>query len=119
MHRKSPYIIISQQTPTPYKINKLIELMIRIKLNQTILMPGFSYFLGNMTINFCMFGDMFPQSHSFVTMADTSHIKDTCSNLSLSNNWLRDTKLFDLFISTATKPRLSGNMLPNINTCEN
>ena len=53
-------------------------------------MPGFSNFLGNRTINYrmfeCLFGDMFPQSHGFVTMQVTSPIKDTCSNLSLSNN---------------------------------
>ena len=29
------------------------------------------------------------------------------------------TKLFDLLTGTATKPWLSGNMLPNISTCEN
>ena len=33
-----------------------------------------------------MFGDMFPQSHRFVTMPVTIHIKYTCSNLSPSNN---------------------------------
>ena len=48
-------------------------------------MPGFSHFLGNMTIN-DMFGDMFPQSHGFVTMPVTSRIKDSCFNLSFSNN---------------------------------
>ena len=36
--------------------------------------------------NVWMFGDMFPQSHCFATMPVTSRIKDTCSNLSLSNN---------------------------------
>ena len=41
-----------------------------------------------------------------------------CSNFSLSNYW-KETKLFDLVTGTATKRRLSGNMLPNINTCEN
>ena len=66
-----------------------------------------------------MFGDMFPQSHCFVTMPVTSRIKDKCSNLSLSCNYGRETKLFDLLIGTATKPRLSGYMLPNINTFEN
>ena len=30
-----------------------------------------------------------------------------------------ETKLFDIVPGTATKPRLSGNMLPNIKTCEN
>ena len=39
-----------------------------------------------------MFGDMFRQSHGFVTMPVTSRIKDTCSNLYLqSNNYLWHT----------------------------
>ena len=33
----------------------MIDLVIRIKLNQAIFMPGFSHFLGNRTINFSMF----------------------------------------------------------------
>ena len=37
-------------------------------------------------LNVRMFGDMLPQSHCFVTMPVTSRIKDTCSNLTLSNN---------------------------------
>ena len=65
-----------------------------------------------------VFGNMFLESHDFVTMPVKSYIKDTCSNLSISNYW-RETKLFDLVTGTATKPRLSGNMLPNIKTCEN
>ena len=32
-----------------------------------------------------LFGNMFPESHGFVAMPVTSCIKDTCSNLSLSN----------------------------------
>ena len=36
--------------------------------------------------NVWMLGNMFPQSHCFVTMPVTSRIKDKCSNLSLSNN---------------------------------
>ena len=32
-----------------------------------------------------LFGNMFPESHSFVAMPVASCIKDTCSNLSLSN----------------------------------
>ena len=32
---------------------------------------------------------------------------------------MKDTKLFDLVTGTEMKPRLSRNMLPNINTCEN
>ena len=51
-------------------------------------------------------------------MQVTSGIKDTCSILSLSNE-LNGTKLFYLMTGTATKPWLSGIMLPNIKTCEN
>ena len=65
-----------------------------------------------------IFGNMFSESRGFVAMLVTSCIKDTCSNLSLSNYW-RETKLFYLVMDTATKPLLSGNMLPNINTCKN
>ena len=57
--------------------------------------------------------DMFPESHGFVAMLAIRCIKDTCSNLSLSNQW-RETKLFDLVTGTATKPWLSGNMIPNM-----
>ena len=41
----------------------------------------------NQFSNVRMFGDMFPLSHCFVTMPVTSRIKDTCSNLSPSNNY--------------------------------
>ena len=65
-----------------------------------------------------IFGNMFPENHGFVAMPVTSCIDDISSNLSLSN-WWRETKLFDLVTGPTTKPWLSGNMLPNINTCEN
>ena len=32
-----------------------------------------------------IFGNIFPESYGFVAMPVTSHIIDTCSNLSLSN----------------------------------
>ena len=32
-----------------------------------------------------IFGNMFPESHCFVAMPVTSCVKDTCSNISLSN----------------------------------
>ena len=32
---------------------------------------------------------------------------------------MKETKLFELVTGTEMKPRLSRNMLPNINTCEN
>ena len=65
-----------------------------------------------------IFGNMFPESRGFVAVPVTSCIKDTCSNLSLSNYW-RGTKLFGLVTGTTTKPRLSGNMFLNIKTCGN
>ena len=63
------------------------------------------------------FGNMIPKSRGFVAMPVTSCIIDSCFNLSPSYQW-RETKLFDLMTGTATKPWLSGNMLPNINTCD-
>ena len=96
--------------------------MIKIKLNRAILMSRFSDFLGNRTINFRMFECLvscFLRVTVSLLMPATSRVKDTCTNLSLSNNQCRETKLFALLIFTATKPRLSRNMLPNINKCEN
>ena len=68
--------------------------------------------------NYFAFGNMFPESHGFVVISVTSRIKDTCSNLSLSNLW-RVTKLHDLVTCTATKPWLSGNMSPYLKTYSN
>ena len=62
---------------------------------------------------FFIFVNMFPETHGFVAMPVTSCIKNTCSNLSLYNYW-RETTLFVLVTSTATKPWLSENILPNI-----
>ena len=67
---------------------------------------------------FFLFSNMFPESDGFVAMSVTSSIKDTCSNLSLSDWWM-ETKLFKLVTSTPTKPWLSGNLLANIETCGN
>ena len=64
-----------------------------------------------------LLGNMFPESYGFVAMPVTSCIKDTCSNIFLSNYW-RETKLFELVTSTTTKPWLSRNMIPNRKTCE-
>ena len=50
------------------------------------MIPTFSGKHYHQFLNVLMFGDMFPQSHCFVTMPVTSRIKDTCSNLSMSNN---------------------------------
>ena len=84
--------IRSQRTSTPYKIKvnncKLIDLVIRIELTRAILMPRVSNFLKSLIISFSnvfIFGNMFPESHGFVTMPVTSCIKDTCSKLSQSN----------------------------------
>ena len=95
--------------------------MIWIKLNRAILMPGLSLFLGNRTINFRMF-ECFVTCFFRVTVSLLWRLQ-AVSKIHVpiypSNNWWRETKLFDPLIGTATKPRLSGNMLPNINTCEN
>ena len=111
------------KTPTLYKIKvkncKLIELVIRIELTPAILMPWFSKFLLNSTIHFCMFLYLlvcFPRVT--VSLLCTSCMKDTCSNLPLSNLWSM-TRLFDLVTDSSTKPRFSGNMQPNITTCDN
>ena len=63
-------------------------------------------------------GYRFLESHGIIAMPVTSCIKDACSNLTLFNYW-NETKLFELVTCIATKPWLSGNMLPNIKTCEN
>ena len=91
-----------------------------IEFTWAILIPRLSNFLRNSTIYCLMFLYLvtFPERQDFVAMPVTSCIKDICSNLSLSNQW-RETKLFQIVTGTATKPWLSGNMLPNINTCKN
>ena len=65
-----------------------------------------------------IFGNMFPESYGFVAMPVTSGSNMHVLIFPYLNLWM-ETKLFDLVTGTATKPRLSGNMLQNINTCEN
>ena len=82
---------LSQRTTPPYKINvkncKFIDLVIRIEVtrnfNATIL--KFSEKFDHPFSHVFIFGNMFPESHGFIAMPVTSCIKDTCSNLSLSN----------------------------------
>ena len=54
-----------------------------INFNATIL--KFSEKFDHLYLQVFIFGNMFPESHGFVTMPVTSCIKDTCSNLSLSD----------------------------------
>ena len=82
----------SQRTTTPYKIKvnncKLIDLVIRIELTMASFNAKILKFSENFDHPFShvfTFGDMFPESHGFIAMPVTSCIKDTCSNLSLSN----------------------------------
>ena len=80
----------SQRTTTTYKINvynsKLIDLVIRIKLTQAILMPGSSNFLRNSIIHFRMFSYlMFSESFGYVAIPVTNGTKDAGSDLSVSN----------------------------------
>ena len=115
----------SQRTSKQYKIKvnicKLIDWVIRIESTWAICIPRFSNFLRSLDRPFShvfIFGNMCPESPGFVAMPVTRRIKDTCSNLSLSTEW-RKTKLLDIVSGTATKPWLSGNILPNVKTCEN
>ena len=95
-------------------------MVIIIKLNRDILMPRFSHFLGNITINFLIF-------ECLVTCFLRVTVSLLCRLQAVSKIHvpiypfliIRSTKLFDLLIYTATKRRLSVYMLPNINTFEN
>ena len=79
-----------QPAPTPYKIQinnrKFIDLVMRktrVIFNATIL--KFSEKFDHPFSHVIIFRIVFHESHDFVAMPVTSCIKDTCSNLSLSN----------------------------------
>ena len=78
----------SQRTRTPFKIKanncKFIDLEIRIELTRAILMPWFPNFQRNLTTHFRMF--LYLETCFLrVTVSLLYCIKDTFSNLSLSN----------------------------------
>ena len=118
------FAFIHNEPPTPYKIKLIWWICWKessssnsSNFNATIL--KFSEQFIHPYSHVFIFGNMFPESHGFVAIPVTSCIKDTwCFNLSLSNYYWKETKLLDLVTGTATKPWLSGNMLPNWNTCE-
>ena len=91
--------------------------MIRIKLNRAILMPRFSHFLGNRTINFrtleCLVTCFLRVTVSLLCRLQAVskiHVPIyPCLTISEGRQ-----KLFDPLIGTATYPRLSGNMLQNM-----
>ena len=75
-------------TNTIQNENKLIDLVKLIQLTRAILLLRLSDFLKYSTIDFCMFfvyGNMFPESHGFVTLPVTTSMNDACFNLSQSN----------------------------------
>ena len=98
---------------------KLIDLVMRIELTREILSSRISDFLRNSTIDFCMF------SH-FVTCFLRVTVSLLCWSHAVSKIHIPiypiliviGTKLLELVTGTTTKPRLSGNMLPNIKRCK-
>ena len=116
--------LISQRTPTPYKhqvnICKFIDLVMRIQLTLAILISRFSNFLRNSTIHFPMFSYLVtfypylisegrPNCSTFWPMQQRN-----CD----TQETVRETKLFYILTDTATKLWHSGNMTPNMKTCE-
>ena len=61
---------------------------------------------------------MFPESHGFVAVPVTKS-NDFVSLQQLDTDKLEHVSLIQLVTGIATKPRPSGNMLPNIKPCEN
>ena len=101
MSGKSTSITTDPNTVQNYR--KLTDLVIKIELTRAILMSWLKFsekFNHQFSHVFFIFGNQFPESLGFVAMPVTSWIKDTCSNLSLSNQWLR-TKMFNFVTGTA------------------
>ena len=61
---------------------------------------------------------MIPESHCFVA-APVKRSNNLVSLHKLNRDKLEHGSLIRLVTGIGTKPRLSGNMLPNIKTCEN
>ena len=123
MHGKSPYMIISQGTyNTVQNLSKLIDLVIKIKLNRAILMPRFSDFVGNRIINFPMFECLVTcflrvAVYLLCRLQAVSKIHVLIYPCLIISERIRNCPTF--WSAQPAKPRLSGNMLPNISTCEN
>ena len=86
MHGKSPFITPDHQHSTKLKQIDIFGDNNRVNssnFNATIL--KFSEKFDHPFSHVFIFGNLFPESHGFVAMPVTSHIKDICSNLSLSN----------------------------------
>ena len=84
-HGKSPSI-----TPDPNTIqneSKLIDFVMRIELTSNFIATTlrFSEQFDNTFSYIFVFGKMYHESHGVVVMPVTSCIKETCSNLALSN----------------------------------
>ena len=119
MHWKSSSITTDPNTAQ--NKNKSIDLVIRIELTRSILSSQLSDFLRNSTIYFLC-----------VYISIACFLRVTVSLLCLSKAVSRilvpiynyiisegSKNCFSLETDTATKPWLSGNMLPNIKICEN
>ena len=64
------------------------------------------------------FGNMFHERNGFVAVAATRS-NNFVSLHQLDRDKLEHVSLIQLVTGIATKPRLSGNILPNTKTCEN
>ena len=111
------------QTPCKTKVNKwkFIALVTKIKLTRAILMPRSSNF-------WKIWLSIFPWFYIWKLVSWQSRFRWYAGYklyqrymlqfIPISNYKWRDSKLFDLVTGTETKPRLWGNILPNIKSCE-
>ena len=106
--------------PNTVHKSKLIDFLI-IKLNWAILMPGFSHFLENETIDFHMF-------ECLVTCFLRVMVLLLCQLQAISKIHVsiypcliisEGRRNSSTFWSAQQRNQNLGNMLPNINTCEN
>ena len=84
-------------------------------------MPRFSNFLRNSINHFSqvfIFGNKFHESRGFVAVPVTKS-KNFVTHHQLDRDKLEQVSLTQLETGIATKPRLAGNILSNIKTCEN
>ena len=90
--------------------------MMLIELTQAIVSPRlrFSEKNDHPFPHVFIFGNLFPESHSFVAMPVIS-LNNFVSFQFLDNDKLEHVSLKQLVTGIATKPQLSGIILPNIN----
>ena len=97
-------------------------MVIRIELSKPLLIALFSNFLRNLTIPcriFLYLVTCFPTvAVSILCWSQGRTISSPFTNY-IDRDKLEDISIIRLVTGIATKPWLSGNMFPNIKTCEN